>query len=53
MFIRENGYRKKYKKTFYTHFDINGYSYWTMGAPLDVTIIINRHRLGFYDYEVV
>jgi SAM-dependent methyltransferase len=50
MFIRENGCRKKYKKSYYTHLDLNGYSYWTMGAPLDITIIINRHRLGFYDY---
>lgn len=49
MFIRENGVRKKYKKTYCTHFDLDGYSYWTMGAPLDITIIINRHDLGFYD----
>lgn len=49
-FIREHGCRKKFKKSFYTHFDLDGFSYWTMGAPLEITIIINRHGLGFYDH---
>lgn len=49
LFIREHGTPKRYKKSKYIHFDHEGWSYWTMGAPLDQTIIINRHRLSFYD----
>lgn len=49
IYIREHGVRKKYKKSFYTHLDLDGFSYWTMGAPLEITIIINRQSLGFYD----
>ncbi len=49
LFIRRNGHLKKYKKFNYVHFDIEGWSYWTMGAPLEITTIINRHDLGFYD----
>src|SRR5688500_12743803 len=41
IYIREHGVRKKYKKSFYTHLDLDGFSYWTMGAPLEITIIIN------------
>ena len=49
MFIREHGSKKRYKKSNYVHLDIDGNSYWTMGAPLEITTIINRHDLGFYD----
>lgn len=53
--IRKYGYRRKYKRSYYTSFDvgIDGviHYYWTMGCPLfivregkrtDYTIIINR-----------
>lgn len=49
LFIRAHGTPKKFKKAKYVHFDLDGWSYWTMGAPLEITTIINRHRLGFYD----
>lgn len=42
IFIREHGYTKYYYKTAYTCLDINGMRYWTMGAPLWETILINR-----------
>src|SRR5687768_14602753 len=46
MFIRQTGYKKKFKATTYTYIDLDGYCYWTMGAPLPKTILINRARLN-------
>jgi hypothetical protein len=44
LFIRANGIKEKYKGATYTVFYLNGLKYWTMGAPLDKTILINRTR---------
>ena len=46
MFIRETGERRKFGKATYTYLDLDGYSYWTMGARLDITIILNRAELA-------
>ncbi len=43
--IREHGYRVKYGRSYYTVFDLNGMMYWTMGAPLPSTRLINRKQL--------
>jgi hypothetical protein len=40
--IRQVGYQQKWGKTMYTYLDIDGWQYWTMGSPLDQTILINR-----------
>jgi hypothetical protein len=42
VFIRQNGYRSAFKGHWYVKFDIDGWTYWTMGAPLSETILINR-----------
>lgn len=42
MFIREFGYNEPWGGRVYTYFDHDGYAYWTMGAPLTETILINR-----------
>ncbi len=42
LFIRRNGYPKKFWSKEYTYFDYEGYSYWTMGDPLETTWILNR-----------
>lgn len=46
MHIRRNGYRGKFGRAYYTYFDwpVDGvvHQFWTMGAPLAATIIINR-----------
>lgn len=42
MNIRENGYKGKFYSKPITYFDQDGYTYWTMGAPIEETIIINR-----------
>jgi hypothetical protein len=48
--IRKFGYRAKFGRTYYTYFDwmVDGtlYQFWTMGAPLEKTIIINRAVKG-------
>lgn len=41
-FIRDHGYREKFQRTWYTRLNVNGLKYWSMGAPLPATILINR-----------
>ncbi len=41
-FIRDNGFRRRFSSRFYTYYRLGGYVYWTMGAPVDETILINR-----------
>jgi hypothetical protein len=45
LFIREHGYKQKFRGTTYTYYDLGGYQYWTQGSPLAATILINRARL--------
>ena len=42
--IRANGYEGKFYRKSITYYDDGGLVYWTMGAPLEETIIINRCR---------
>jgi len=43
--IRENGYQEYYWKTLITYMDFDGRKYWTMGAPVEETVIVNRAPL--------
>jgi hypothetical protein len=43
--IRSNGYCQRFGKYKYTYLDVDGWQYWTMGAPLKATVLINRARL--------
>lgn len=43
--IRKNGYEGKFHSTTLIFFDQDGYTYWTMGAPIEKTIIINRTQV--------
>jgi SAM-dependent methyltransferase len=43
--IRQYGYREMYAGRPYTVLSMNGMKYWTMGAPLSSTILINRKVL--------
>ena len=45
MYIREHGYRQRWGPYNHHHIDLDGWKYWTMGAPLAETILINRARL--------
>jgi hypothetical protein len=44
--IRRHGYRQRFGRAWYTYLDwpVDGviHQFWTMGAPLSETIIINR-----------
>ena len=42
--IREYGYEGKFYTMNITYFDYDGMTYWTMGATIEETIIINRCR---------
>ena len=43
--IRECGVRRKFGGRDYVCYDMDGWRYWTMGAPLPETILINRARI--------
>jgi hypothetical protein len=42
--IRSNGYEGPFYQKKLVYFEEDGLVYWTMGAPLEETIIINRCR---------
>ena len=50
-FIRENGfiaiYGRKGPNPYYT---VDDYYYWTMGAPVEETTILNRAKLSDYSF---
>lgn len=50
-YIREHGYESWYRKRRYIYLDAGEHFYWTMGAPIAVTILINRKRIGGYSAE--
>ena len=44
-YIRKNGMREQFWGRSYIYFYIDGLKYWTMGAPISTTKIINRARI--------
>lgn len=45
--IREHGEIETYWKSRYTVLNVNGCKYWTMGAPLEETILINKKIISY------
>ncbi len=45
-FIRENGVQEKFGRKTFTYLYANGFKYWTMGSPVDRTILINRAKVN-------
>lgn len=43
-FIRQYGYKYKWGGRWYDQLDVNAHYYWTMGAAINETILINRKR---------
>jgi SAM-dependent methyltransferase len=41
-YIRDNGYREKFGRTWFTRLDVNNFKYWTMAPPI---ILINRAEI--------
>ena len=50
-FIRHYGYKGEFGKTRYTYFDLDGWKYWTMGDPVEATLILNREKIGRHTPE--
>jgi hypothetical protein len=51
--IRANGYEGRFYRRSITHWDDAGLVYWTMGAPLEETTIINRcKKEDTYEYHL-
>jgi len=44
-YMRKHGEARPFFRKTYTYFDIDGWSYWTMGNPLWDTTIINRSEI--------
>lgn len=44
--IRIYGYKEDFGKTTYIYLNLDGRKYWTQGASLKQTILINRAKLG-------
>ncbi len=45
IFIRENGYDDYFYRKKLRYYNLDGYKYWTMGSPIEETILINRAKL--------
>lgn len=51
--IRRYGYEGRFYSKRMTYFEEDGLVYWTMGAPVDKTIIINRcPKESTYEYRL-
>lgn len=44
LYIREAGYSAMFYDRAYTYLNIDGWRYWTMGAPAEETSLINRAK---------
>lgn len=44
-FIRSHGYDQKWGGRLFRYLDLDGWTYWTMGAKVESTILVNRARL--------
>jgi len=45
-YIRENGQPQKFYSRTYIYLELDGYKYWSMGAPVEDTDIINRAKIN-------
>jgi hypothetical protein len=51
--IRAHGYQAHFYRKEITYFDEGGLVYWTMGAPVEETVIINRcKKESSYEYRM-
>jgi len=47
-FIRDYGFECKFAGKTHTYYELDGYYYWTMGDPIEETIILNRCKVEDY-----
>ena len=48
LYIREVGFPCKFGKETHIYFELDGKYYWTMGDPIEETIILNRCNVSEY-----
>ena len=48
IYIREHGFRAYFWRKEHIYFPLDGKLYWTMGAPINETILINRCEASEY-----
>lgn len=51
-FIRRTGRQEKFFSRTFTYFYHGKYKYWTMGDPLDVTVVLNRCLIEEYPNNI-
>lgn len=52
-YIRKHGYQGRFYKKRITYLDVDGMVYWTMGAPIEQTTIVNRcTKEQTYEYRL-
>ena len=44
-YIREAGSQEYFGRAVYTYLTVDGWKYWTQGAPIAATILVNRARV--------
>ena len=44
LYVREHGYVEKFGRWAYTYLQIGEWKYWTMGAPVGETVVVNRAK---------
>ncbi|MCX5675796.1 MAG: helix-turn-helix transcriptional regulator [Planctomycetota bacterium] len=44
--VRACGYDRTFRRRTYRSLDVDGFTYWSMGAPVPATTVINRAALG-------
>lgn len=52
-FIRRYGYDEPWGRRIHRYLDLDGWKYWTMGARVESTTVINRARLGRHPEPIV
>ncbi len=49
--LREHGIEYVFGKSEYVQYEADGAGMWTMGAPLEVTVLINRKPVSLQEYD--
>ncbi|MSO44775.1 MAG: hypothetical protein EXQ74_05655 [Thermoleophilia bacterium] len=45
-FIRDNGFKRPFYRKVYAYYRVGDYAYWTMGAAVEETVLINRAHVS-------
>jgi hypothetical protein len=51
LYLREHGYRYKWGRSEYVQIEVDGSAYWTMGADLESTVLINRKPVALARHD--